>query len=375
MKYESNTDFKGETITIDGVTYSVDMATVLSADKGITSFQLIRGVRRIGEYAFAGCQNLRVVRIPETVIRIEDFAFRDCFALHEVHLPYYMEYISSLAFTYSEGDINRFYMYPLKVFIPKKAFLRYAYMIPQYISEYDYEEYGLTDNDMAEVEGWNTDEGLPISVNEDELYRIAIKDYLQYRYMIGDYECTDEPHDIQQIYNSVFHYIFNNGLCDFLNESELIETDDEHIINNIDDSFGALMEHRIRERYKLSQNYRPIELIYDTLGDALQLGFVTVSTEKIKSNAHEFYGDMLFKYLQHCYGNAVCGYYCQIVENDSALKELYDKMDIDTEKVLNCFILRYNENGLPINVKSLKRIIRQTMKILFHIGYSYGISK
>ncbi len=73
-----------ESITIDGITYSADMATVLSADKDIASFQLISGVRYIGEYAFAGCQNLRIVHIPETVVRIEDFAFRDCFGLKEV---------------------------------------------------------------------------------------------------------------------------------------------------------------------------------------------------------------------------------------------------------------------------------------------------
>lgn len=154
---------------------------------------------------------------------------------------------------------------------------------------------------------------------------------------------------------------------------ELIETDDEHIINNIDESFWALMEHRIRERYKLSQNYRPIEQIYDILGDALRLGFVAVSTEGIKPNDHELYGDLLFEYLQPYYGDAIWGFYSQKVENDSALKEWCDKMEIDTEKVLNCFLLKYNDNGFPINVKSLKRIVRLIMKILFHIGYSYGV--
>ena len=60
-----------DSITINGITYSADMATVLSADKDITSFQLTRGVRYIGEYAFAGCQKLRIVHMPEMVIRIE----------------------------------------------------------------------------------------------------------------------------------------------------------------------------------------------------------------------------------------------------------------------------------------------------------------
>ena len=51
-------DINIETVTIGGITYSVDMATVLSADQSITSFQLERGVRYIGENAFANCQNL-----------------------------------------------------------------------------------------------------------------------------------------------------------------------------------------------------------------------------------------------------------------------------------------------------------------------------
>ena len=91
------------TITINGFTYSADMATVLSVDKGILSLNgMQRGVRYIGEGAFAGCENLRIVRIPDTVINIEDFAFRDCPNIQEVYLPYGMEYISPLVFTFLE---------------------------------------------------------------------------------------------------------------------------------------------------------------------------------------------------------------------------------------------------------------------------------
>lgn len=92
-----------DTITINGFTYSADMATVLSVDKGILSLnEMQRGVRYIGEGAFAGCENQRIVRIPDTVISIEDFAFRDCPNIQEVYLPYGMEYISPLAFTFLE---------------------------------------------------------------------------------------------------------------------------------------------------------------------------------------------------------------------------------------------------------------------------------
>ena len=112
-------------IRIGKVVYSDDLSTVLSADKDITSFEIIRGVRCIGSRAFSGCRKLRVVRIPETVIRIEDYAFRDCTAIQEMYLPYYIEYISPLAFTNSD-ESEPFYLCIPNVHIPKDAFRKYA---------------------------------------------------------------------------------------------------------------------------------------------------------------------------------------------------------------------------------------------------------
>ncbi len=333
---QTETDHMENSITIDGITYSADMATVLSADKDIECFQLIRGVRYIGEYAFAGCQNLRVVHIPETVIRIEDFAFRDCFCLKEVHLPHYMEYISPLAFTFSEEASSRFYI-SIEVFIPKDAFLRYTYMIPQFIAIWNYKDYGLTDEDMevAYGESWYDIDGSPIYVNEDELYRMAIKDTIRFSLKVGENLNTDSDRE-QKIYDSVLHSLFEEQLCDFLYESSLVNTDNHKIFNSIDDSFGALMEYRIMERYKLSQNYRPIELIYDVMEVALTMGFIPV-------------------------------------ENDSKMSVWYYDMKIDTERLLWLFLREYAEYGYAINVAILKRIIRQSMRMLFHIGYSYGM--
>ena len=77
-------------IRIGKVVYSDDLSTVLSANKDIMSFEIIRGVRCIGCRAFSGCRKLRVVRIPETVIRIEDYAFQDCSAIQDIYLPYYI---------------------------------------------------------------------------------------------------------------------------------------------------------------------------------------------------------------------------------------------------------------------------------------------
>lgn len=361
-----------DSITIDGITYSADIATVLSADKDITSFQLIRGVRYIGEYAFAGCQNLRIVHIPETVIRIEDFAFRDCSGLKEVHLPYYMEYISPLAFTFSEEASPIFYN-NVEVFIPKDAFLRYAYMIPQFISIWSNDDYGLIDEDMEEAYGedWDDIDGSPIYVNEDELYRMAIKDNIRYRLKAGENLTVDTDKE-QEIYDSVLHRLFEEQLCVFLCESNLVNTDNHKIINSIDESFGALMNYRIMERYKLSQNYRPIKLIFDVMKVALPMGFIPSSIWQYPDDP-ELYGENLFNYLMAVYGYIPHGFYTEEVENDSTMLVWYNDMKIDTERLLGLFLREYVEYGYAINVAILKRIVRQSMRMLFHIGYSYGM--
>ncbi|MBR6189244.1 MAG: leucine-rich repeat protein [Prevotella sp.] len=368
------TDFSdSDTITINGFTYSADMATVLSVDKGVSSLnEMQRGVRYIGVGAFKGCENLRIVRIPETVIRIEDFAFRDCSNIQEVHLPYDMEYISPLAFTFSEEASSQFYN-SVEVFIPKDAFLKYTYMIPQFIPVWSYKDYGLTDEDMKDAYGefWDDIDGSPIYVNEDELYRMAIKDTIRYKLKVGESLNTDSDRE-QEIYDSVLHSLFEEQLCDFLCESSLVNTDNNKIVNNVDDSFGTLMEYRIMERYKLSQNYRPIELICDVMEDALTMGFIPSSVWQYTDDS-ELYDENLFNYLSAVYGDISCGFLTEDVEKNSKMSAWYNDMKIDTERLLWLFLRKYAEYSYAINVAILKRIIRQSMRMLFHIGYSYGM--
>lgn len=371
MGSQTGIDYAENSVTIDGITYSADMATILSADKDIKYFQLIRGVRYIGEYAVAGCQNLRVIHIPETVIRIEDFAFRDCHCLKEVHFPHYMEYISPLAFTFSEGA-NLFYNY-IEAFIPKDAFLEYAYMIPQFVSIWSNEDYGLTDEDMEKTYGENWDEinGSPIYVNEDELCRMAIKDTIRYKMKVEENQTIDSDKE-KEICKSVQHSVFEEQLCEFLCESDLVNTNNHKIVNSVDDSFDALMEYRIMERYKQSQDYRPIELISDVMGEALTMGFIPSSIWQQPDNP-ELYGVNLFNHLQPVYGDISCGFYIDEVENNSTVSAWYVEMQIDTHKLLWLFLRKYAEYGYAINVAILKCIIRQSMRMLFHIGYSYGL--
>lgn len=53
----------------------------------ITAVQLCAGVARIGDYAFAGCKNLRVVRILTPELTIGTGAFAGCEALETVYYP------------------------------------------------------------------------------------------------------------------------------------------------------------------------------------------------------------------------------------------------------------------------------------------------
>ena len=53
----------------------------------ITTVQLCAGVARIGDHAFAGCKNLRVVRILTPELTIGTGAFAGCEALETVYYP------------------------------------------------------------------------------------------------------------------------------------------------------------------------------------------------------------------------------------------------------------------------------------------------
>lgn len=359
-----------DTIVIGGITYSADMATVLSADQNIASFQLERGVRYIGENAFANCQNLHIVHIPETVIRIEDFAFRDCRNLREVHLPYYMEYISPLAFTLSGEPDNPFYN-DIKMCFPKEAFLKFTYMIPQFLTSSDYEDSGLTDDDFESVDGWDMFAGLPVCVNEDELYRMAIKDYWQLYYKTGEETIIDA--DIQAACESAIELMFTFGLSNLIDEGELVDTRKHQIINNIDDSFGLLMDHTIRDWLNFTPYMRPQQVIYIAMGVSLRMGFIPASTWD-NPDDKELYGDGFYGYLKGLYVDVTGGFYNEEVEKNESLKEWYDRLDeIDCEVMLDSFVKNYTESGRLVNAKALKRIVRLCMKKLFHIGYSYGL--
>lgn len=70
---------------------------------GLTSVALPEGLKRIGSYAFQGCENMRGVKIPESTREIATNAFSYCHALTEMALPGSLEVIGWGAF---EGCSN-----------------------------------------------------------------------------------------------------------------------------------------------------------------------------------------------------------------------------------------------------------------------------
>ena len=65
----------------------------------LSSLQLPEGVTEIGRAAFNGCRALREVTVPTGVTEIEDFTFGVCASLREIHLPEGLTSIGASAFT------------------------------------------------------------------------------------------------------------------------------------------------------------------------------------------------------------------------------------------------------------------------------------
>jgi len=367
-------DIKIETVTIGGITYSADMATVLSADLDITTFHLERGVRYIGENAFANCHNLRVVRIPKTVIRIEDFAFRDCQNLCEVHLPYYMEYISPLAFTLSEKAGNTFYNNNIKMFFPEDASQKFAYMIPQFIPIFDYDSSDQYNDFFEYQDNYDFPEGLSIYVNEDELYRMVVKDYIRNYYNTeeADEKVEDTDADIQALCDDVIDFMFSFGFGNLIGRDELVDTNKHQIINSVDESFGSLVDNIIKDWVIFTPDLRPLDIMYMAMNEVLVMGFIPASIWDHPDDKN-YYGDRLYEYLKNQYVDIRDGFYNHEVVNDEILEEWYQRLEVDVEVMLDYFTKIYSEAGHPIHAKAFKSIVRHSMRILFRVGYSYGL--
>lgn len=364
-----------EGITIQGITYSDDMATVLAADRDIPSFDLIRGVRNIGSHAFADCKNLKVIHIPETVIRIEDFAFLNCTSIRELQLPYYMEYISPLAFTNSD-PAGRFLLAIPKISFPKESFFRYAYMLPQYISWLDHDDYGVPFHELEAREEWDDILGLPTIINEHEIYRMIILNDLKGRYLIADdleRETVVSDSDEKEIIEVVWKLALESTT--FLQADSLVGTDEYPIIVSIDETFAAILEKKVADSYEFGwTRYRPITSMEDSLRESLLWGYILPVIWSVPDDP-EVYGKDLFIYCKASYGDLVGHFENGYLKGDRQMvEEWHDTILIkDHLKILSYYLEYYNKKSYEITIPLLRKAFLSCMKMMFHIGFSYGM--
>lgn len=67
----------------------------------ITSVVIAEGITGIGQFAFAGCDNLQRVNIPDTVKKIGMYSFQGCSSLREITIPGSVDTIELGAFSWS----------------------------------------------------------------------------------------------------------------------------------------------------------------------------------------------------------------------------------------------------------------------------------
>lgn len=83
----------------DGVLFDKEGAElVFFPRKGRASYRVPAGVKRIGDYAFAGCEDLREIILPEQLEEIGKRAFKECRSLQEIHFPESVKDIEEEAF-------------------------------------------------------------------------------------------------------------------------------------------------------------------------------------------------------------------------------------------------------------------------------------
>ncbi|KAH0791370.1 leucine-rich repeat protein [Histomonas meleagridis] len=91
----------------DGILYNKDLTLIICYPSGIPSksFNVPSSITTICNYSFNGCRNLTNVNIGENVIQIEQYGFSDCIALTTVTFPHEgkLKTINRYAFAYCDS--------------------------------------------------------------------------------------------------------------------------------------------------------------------------------------------------------------------------------------------------------------------------------
>ncbi|MBN2651518.1 MAG: leucine-rich repeat domain-containing protein [Spirochaetales bacterium] len=84
----------------DGVLFSKDMTFLHSVlDRSVSSFDVPSTVSALGEWSFAGCENLESISLPEGLTQIGQAAFDGCKRLGELLVPASVTFIGESAFS------------------------------------------------------------------------------------------------------------------------------------------------------------------------------------------------------------------------------------------------------------------------------------
>ncbi len=98
---ENNSEY----CSINGVLFNKDKTELYTYPQGKTDKKYVipDSVTRIGDHAFAGCENLTEITIPDSVAGIEENAFYSCESLTEITIPDSVTSIGDFAFAFCES--------------------------------------------------------------------------------------------------------------------------------------------------------------------------------------------------------------------------------------------------------------------------------
>lgn len=90
--------------SVDGVLFDKNLATIVAFPMGkATTYIIPEGTATIGDYAFAGCNNLSVVTIASSITSIGNWAFEGCYGLTALTIPEKVTQIGNYAFSGCSG--------------------------------------------------------------------------------------------------------------------------------------------------------------------------------------------------------------------------------------------------------------------------------